>query len=236
MPPDEVRHAVLIAGDRWLVPTSSARFVNHACAPNCVVDDDLALVTTEPVGAGDQLTIRYDAVTAAEWLDEPAAHFWHEQWSFDCRCGTPHCVGRVDRYRITGYDDGPPITPGTKLRLGLSPGRGRGVFATAPIRAGETFERAPVIVSPAAEWSALQRTVLFHHTFSWGPGLEHAAIALGYGSLFNHSYSPDARFILRLDALLIDFVALRDLAPGEEIFVNYHGDPTDRDPLWFDVH
>jgi hypothetical protein len=235
VPAAEVRHAVLIAGDRWLVPASSARFVNHSCAPNCTVDDDLAVVTARPVAAGEQLTISYDTVAMADWMDDAAAHFWDDRWSFDCRCGAPACVGRVDRYRVAGYDDRTPVRPGTKLRLAPSPGRGRGVFATAAIAAGEVFERAPVIVSPEVEWPALERTVLFHYSFAWGPGLRHTAIALGYASLYNHSFAPNARFVLQPDALLIDFVALRPIAAGEEILLNYNGDPADRDPLWFDV-
>jgi hypothetical protein len=27
-------------------------------------------------------------------------YFWDERWSFDCDCGAPGCVGRVDRYRV----------------------------------------------------------------------------------------------------------------------------------------
>ena len=31
------------------------------------------------------------------------------------------------------------------------------------------------------------------------------------------------------------YTALRDIAPGEEITVNYNGDPSDRSPVGFDV-
>lgn len=235
VPAAEVCHAVLLEGDDWLVPISEARYVNHSCAPNCTVDDSLAVVTTQPVAADGELTISYDTLTMDEWASAPQSYFWDERWSFDCRCGAPTCVGRVERYRILRYGDDTPVVPGGKLRLGLAAGRGRGVFATASIVAGEVFERAPVIVSPAAEWPALEKTVLYHYTFSWGADLEHAAIGLGYASLYNHSFAPNARYLLRLDDHLIHFVALREISAGEEITINYNGEPADRDPVWFDV-
>ena len=51
VPEVEVRYAILIAPDTWLVPLSSARYVNHACDPNCTVDDLLTVVTARPVPA-----------------------------------------------------------------------------------------------------------------------------------------------------------------------------------------
>jgi hypothetical protein len=235
VPAAEVCHAVLLQGDDWLVPTSDARYVNHSCDPNCTVDDSLAIVTTRPVADGEQLTFSYDTLSMAEFMAAPPCYFWDARWSFDCRCGAPACVGRIDRYRILRYGNDTPVTPAAKLRLALSPGKGRGVFATAPIAAGEIFERAPVIVSPDTEWAHLEKTVLFHFSFCWGSNLEHAAIALGYASLYNHSFAPNARYRLQLDDHLIHFVALRAIAPGEEITVNYNGDPADREPVWFDV-
>lgn len=235
VPAAEVCHAVLLENDDWLVPTSDARYVNHSCAPNCTVDDSLAVVTTRAVAADEELTISYDTLSMAEWAGAPQSYFWDERWTFDCRCGAPGCVGRVDRYRVLRYGSDTPVIPGTKLRLGLAPGRGRGVFAAATIARGELFERAPVIISPAAEWPQLEQTVLFHYTFSWGANLKQAAIGLGYASLYNHSFAPNARYLLQRDDHLIHFVALREIAAGEEITINYNGEPADRDPVWFDV-
>jgi SET domain-containing protein len=38
-----------------------------------------------------------------------------------------------------------------------------------------------------------------------------------------------------MDELVIDYVALRDIAPGDEITINYNGATDDRSPLWFEV-
>lgn len=235
VPAETVRHALLVEADRWLVPSSEARFVNHSCDPNCTVDDALAVVTTRAVAAGEELTFSYDTLTMAEWVAAPAAYFWDERWSFDCRCGAPGCVGRVDRYRIRGWENGTPAVAATKVRLAAIPGKGRGVVAVAAIAAGEVIERAPVIVSSDHEWPQLEKTALYHYVFEWGPQDQHSAIALGYGSIYNHSYDPNAAYELHLDDLLVGIVARRAIAAGEEITTNYNRDPGDRAPVWFEV-
>ena len=71
--------------------------------------------------------------------------------------------------------------------------KGRGVFATAFIAAGTEFERVPVLVMPADEaMEGAAGEVLQHYVFEWGRGT--VALALGFGSLYNHSYSPNARY------------------------------------------
>ena len=60
------------------------------------------------------------------------------------------------------------------------------------------------------------------------------ALALGYGSLYNHSYRPNARYD-DIGQLTKIFTALRDIPPGEEITVNYNGDPSDRAAVAFEV-
>ena len=34
---------------------------------------------------------------------------------------------------------------------------------------------------------------------------------------------------------LINFVALKDIKPEEEILVNYNGDPTNQEKVWFEI-
>ena len=59
-------------------------------------------------------------------------------------------------------------------------------------------------------------------------------MALGYGSLYNHSYQPNARYDDGRGQTKI-FMAIRDIALGEEIVVNYNGEPDDKTPVWFKV-
>jgi SET domain-containing protein len=59
------------------------------------------------------------------------------------------------------------------------------------------------------------------------------AVALGYGSLYNHSYEPNAKYIRKKDKIL--FQAIKDIKSGEEITINYNGNPKSQDKVWFDV-
>lgn len=113
--------------------------------------------------------------------------------------------------------------------------RGRGVFARRRISRGELIERSPVIVIPGGQWSSMDESVLSNYVFDWGEKEEHAAVALGYVSIYNHSYTPNAELTECLEEDVIEVSALRDINPDEEIFVNYNGAPDDRDELWFQV-
>ncbi|RYE83166.1 MAG: SET domain-containing protein-lysine N-methyltransferase [Myxococcales bacterium] len=112
---------------------------------------------------------------------------------------------------------------------------GRGVFAAEDIPAGALIEECPILVLPEAEMAAAMGTMLGNYVFQWGPAREQGAVALGYGSLFNHSYSPNAMYIRKLHTSTLMFVALAPIAAGAEILVNYNGSPEDRDPVWFDA-
>jgi SET domain-containing protein len=113
---------------------------------------------------------------------------------------------------------------------------GRGIFAARDIKRGERFEISPVIIFSKGEWEKhLKETGLHNYVFYWEDESKYMAIALGYGSLFNHSYSPNAIFFNNNIESSIDFYSLSDIKAGEEITVNYNGDPEDQSPLWFEV-
>jgi len=232
VPEEEVRYALLIGDDDWLVPRTNARYLNHACNPNCYITDALDVVTLRRVVKGEELTIFYNGLTMAEyWGARDREYFWDTRWSFQCQCGSERCLGLIDRYVVP-----PVLDPNSaKLYIGVVPRRGRGVFACKAIATGELIERAPVIVIPASQCPNLEHTALYDYTFAWGEEDEDAAVALGYGSIYNHSYSPNARYVKRIEEMVIDFVALRDIQPGAEIVVNYNGEPGNREPLWFEV-
>ena len=109
------------------------------------------------------------------------------------------------------------------------------MFALRSFMKGELIEAAPVIDMPQTERNYIEKTKLLEYFFNWGEKNKDPAICLGYGSLYNHSYSPNAKFINNLDNRTIDFYALRDIQQGEEITVNYNGDPNCKSDVWFDV-
>lgn len=109
---------------------------------------------------------------------------------------------------------------------------GRGIYATRNIKRGELIESVPLIIIPKTEWDHMRKSILLNYVFRWG---EDKALALGYGSLYNHSYSPNARYYQNHENQSIDFYARRYIHEGEEILVNYNGDPRNTSPLWFEV-
>ncbi len=116
-----------------------------------------------------------------------------------------------------------------------SPGKGRGVFAQRNFKKDEVIEISPVIVLSSEEIDSLELTQLYNYYFAWGPESKDAAIALGYGSLYNHSYTPNARYYKDFDNRLLKYVCIRDIQEGEEITINYNWDPEDKNPVWFDL-
>jgi len=109
----------------------------------------------------------------------------------------------------------------TGLHVAPSSLSGRGVFADRPFRAGELVECCEVLRVPAAHLAAVQQTVLREYLFSCDDGSGDVAIALGYGSLYNHSDDANAEYTKDAQRNTIAFTALRDIAPGEEVTVTY---------------
>ncbi|MGM0903803.1 MAG: SET domain-containing protein [Bacillota bacterium] len=107
----------------------------------------------------------------------------------------------------------------------------RGVFATRNIKKGELIHEAPVIAYPNDEHVHIEKTLLADYAFEYG--INHTAILLGYGMLFNHSYEPNATYDINFANHTFDFFAYKDIKAGEEILINYNGDVDDNDPLWF---
>jgi uncharacterized protein len=124
-------------------------------------------------------------------------------------------------------------SPPHGLRIQESPGRGRGVFATRAFRSGERIECAPVLVLPRPQLAPLRGTLLDDYWFWWDD--QHNACGLGWASLYNHACPANARFDRRLAACVLEFTAVRSIAAGDEITINYHGEPDDPTPPWFEV-
>ena len=120
------------------------------------------------------------------------------------------------------------------LHIKQSPGKGKGIFTSEAIEAGTLVEIAPVIVLPKKDCELIDKSFLYNYYFLWGDKHKNYAICLGYGSIYNHSYSPNCIYETYYDDEVIHFVAIRDIAAGEELTVNYNHDPNDQNPVWFD--
>ena len=108
----------------------------------------------------------------------------------------------------------------------------RGVFASVDIPKGTMFHQAPVIAYPNEQHEHIEKTLLADYAFEYG--INHTAVLLGYGMLFNHSYHANADYEINFDNHSFDFFAHTDIKAGEEIFINYNGEVDDPELLWFD--
>lgn len=115
--------------------------------------------------------------------------------------------------------------------IGPTRGKGRGLFAARALAAGEVIERSPMLVLPHADLARVHATILDDYLFVWE---NTSAFALGMGGLFNHSYTPNVEYVRDYRTKMLVFETLRDIAAGEELTVNYNGDPTNQDPIWFE--
>lgn len=127
-----------------------------------------------------------------------------------------------------------------EVRRDVSKGRGaRGVYARRAIEPDELIERVPVILIPktqvfGTEYAAQQAARISWYVFAWNVPTkrEYVAVALGYGSIYNHSFSPNAIYqCVAPDA--IEYRSLRGIEAGEEILLNYNGQPDDLTPMHF---
>jgi len=112
------------------------------------------------------------------------------------------------------------VTPLPDLYVRKVRGMGRGVFAGRPYRRREVIEVCPVIRLP----TDTPGTGLEDYVFKWGRLGSELAVALGYGSLYNFSPTPNAEFTVRFGRSDIVFRALRDIAAGEQILIDYQWD------------
>ena len=120
------------------------------------------------------------------------------------------------------------------IYFGPSELHGTGVFASSFIPAGQIIEICPVLVFSKTELPHIRQTMLDDYYFDWGEEGDYFAICLGYGSLYNHEYEPNAEYGMDFTAQTIDFYAIKDIAPGDEITVNYNGEAGNLEKVWFE--
>ena len=117
---------------------------------------------------------------------------------------------------------------------------GRAVVARRDVAAGELLERVPVLLIPRTQVFgphdiAKRAARISWYVFSWLPTKrDYVALSLGYGSIYNHSETPNAEYHMEMPDIM-RFTALRDIAAGEEITINYRGDETNKTDVGFEI-
>jgi SET domain-containing protein len=113
--------------------------------------------------------------------------------------------------------------------------RGRGVFSTTKIPANTVIEISPVLVLNEKDRKHIEKTALFDYIFEWGNSRKKACIALGYLSLYNHSYDANCTYDMDFDTQVMTITTVKTIKKGEEVFINYNAVSDDASPIWFDV-
>jgi hypothetical protein len=119
-----------------------------------------------------------------------------------------------------------PVSPlDTLFRIDEGP-KGRGLFATQNIPPRTVIHVAPCIAVGREEYENHMRfTVLEHYLFNDQGG--NKLLALGYGSLFNHSRSPNVDYRIR-EGSNVYSSGHKEILQGEELCISYGAN------LWFD--
>ena len=97
-------------------------------------------------------------------------------------------------------------------------GKGRGVIATRFFKRGDTVEIAPILVVFGGFDALGDQEDLSRYELKWG---RKVAIAGGLAHFYNHSDTPNIRFIRDLRLGQITVKALRSIAPREELCHRY---------------
>ncbi|KAG0212522.1 hypothetical protein BGX28_006120 [Mortierella sp. GBA30] len=118
-----------------------------------------------------------------------------------------------------------PLLNQSSLQIQDCGAKGRGVITRSLIPSRTIIDISPILLFPTEEYSLHgQYTQLDHYTYRWQSGM---ALALGLGSMFNHSNRPNVGFQRDFENKIIRYSALRDIQPGEELCISYGPN------LWF---
>lgn len=131
------------------------------------------------------------------------------------------------------------LAPSPKIYLADShiSNAGRGVFAAVAIAKDEEIEICPVIETSLEDHEHLKATKLRDYYFMWSKDEQNkqVAICLDFGSLYNHSYEPNATYRKSVEKQTISFMAIKNIKKDEEITANYnYGNPNDKSKLWLE--
>lgn len=119
------------------------------------------------------------------------------------------------------------------LVVAPSPLHGKGVFTTAQLQGDTVIEISPVIVLPPADRYHLDQTKLHDYIFEWGEDKRSCCMALGYVPLYNHACPSNCEYEMDFSAGLIRIKTVRAIEIGEELLINYQGEATNAQPVWF---
>lgn len=105
-----------------------------------------------------------------------------------------------------------------KVQVKRSPIQGWGVFANEPIAKYELIEESPLIIVGEEELGNPHNLGRYFASMKDGRYF----VGLGFGSLYNHSLTPNVEWYIDGVNLTQNYYTLRDVEVGEELFSCYN--------------
>lgn len=121
-----------------------------------------------------------------------------------------------------------------ELYIQTTEGKGRGVFCNEDIEKGQLIEICPVIVLPEKDRALIDKSALYDYYFLWADDHLETGIVMGFGSMYNHDYSPNAIYETYYEDQIMKVIAIENIPANTEITINYNHDPKDQTKVWFD--
>jgi SET domain-containing protein len=98
---------------------------------------------------------------------------------------------------------------------------------------------ANIILISNKEWDLIENTVLSNYSFEWDDpkciGEYDSAVSLSVSQFINHSYDPNVKYVYDYKNKCIEYITIVNISKGEEITVNYGGEPLSKEAVWFEV-
>ena len=119
------------------------------------------------------------------------------------------------------------ILPPQKIKVTDIKGKGRGVVATQDIQVGATIEVCPIVFLSKKEIDFLKNeSDVLRSYYLIQPETGKCCVMFGYGSIYNHSLSPNAEidYNEKITENFLFFKAIKDIKANEEIVFNYQFD------------
>lgn len=100
---------------------------------------------------------------------------------------------------------------------------GRGLYANKNIKKGEIVEVSPVLIIDRDDAKRISDTIVNVYVFEWNR--QNSALALGNGSLFNHSKKSNVSYMNSFSTKEVIFISNKEIKKGQQLFINYGYDP-----------
>lgn len=128
------------------------------------------------------------------------------------------------------YPTETPTLHTSPVKILSTPDKGRGIYASQDLKPGTLIDISPVLLLNDAEYygggkegegKGVEGSCLRGYVFTWRGKEKGFALALGMGSLFNHSIVPNVSFELNRSAYTIQYKTFKSVKEGEELCIFY---------------